>query len=1227
MKIKKLAAFVLSVVMLVSGFSVAFAETSANAMVLEAEEVTANLDDETVEVEISATANPGYVNGLVDIGWDETALVLKDIEFTTVAPDNGCQRDEDTEEILVTTPGEYTIAFGKDTWTKDRTTTGTFFTLIFEPAENAIAGKYDITIEAGVDKYSILNAAEVEVPFEGINGSVTFEGEPAAQSFTITTENCVAYDVTDGIASLVTEALAGTHLEFDYDGSELDPDTQKIEWTVDPDVEWEYPDDDDPSVILLDMPASPLSVKAAVVDKHTINIRQIKIDVSKKEYVIPANTNEYTAFRDFMYTALENEQIFYASDAFTYFSGDIDFFDLNGDNIPDIYVKGLYYFQPTSMAEDIEYELPPIKVGRVPITLTTGAVIKSGLNEEDYENIPLDGDAGDILVFDQVEFVLGQNNNKYTVDLSKAPFSTKNVPNIWEMDDFAFVDEKTRDYVKLEDFMRNAAKYDIITYEIDSKNEDLIYFDLDKDGNNDISFEYTENAPANDNEPSTYDMVINKLKSTNIKGSYKVSLNPLFEKVFEEDNIQVMWYDGGSSLIYEFYEYSYEIGPIYTFNDVTFVFSSGPDDDISGTCGDNLTWILDTEGTLTISGTGDMWNFKGETWYYSPSFSDTERAPWYQYRSFVIDIVIEDGVTGIGDFAFDNCSKFNGLTIPDSITRIGSHAFKGCEGLVSIEIPNSVVNIGDWTFWGCSNLESAVIPDNMTSIVPSMFDSCISLKSLDIPESVTSIGASAFAYCSSLEDIVIPSAVTSIGWHAFLGCESLTSIAIPDSVTKLIGNTSPEGYDTGEGGIFGFCSGLTSIIIPVSVTTVEDCVFMECYNITDVYYIGSEDQWNDIFIDYGNDALFNAELHYNSDENLKTYPLVVNTNNFGTASANYSFAEAGTRITITANPYSGYELDKITYIPEGSSEREITSTKSFIMPAKAVTVYVTFKEIEPEIYTIIVETEDGGVAYTSVEEAYAGDFIEVTAIPDEGFEINEVVLYAGMEEWSIEPDEDGRYIFEMPDTDVRVNVKFKEILQPCITVPNTMTYAGEQFELPITISNNPGIISMEFTVEYDDTLLELSEIKEGIYGGYFDGALNGVITWIADDVSVNETTNGVIATLVFNVDEEAGAGQTDITVTQINITYDEDNVFNVDEANVYFGIIPGEVMIKSYIPGDMNGDGQVTNKDVTRIMRYIKYRDVEIVEAALDVNGDGKINNKDVTRLMRYVKYGDVEIY
>ena len=122
----------------------------------------------------------------------------------------------------------------------------------------------------------------------------------------------------------------------------------------------------------------------------------------------------------------------------------------------------------------------------------------------------------------------------------------------------------------------------------------------------------------------------------------------------------------------------------------------------SGTCGaegnngDNLTWILDDEGVLTISGTGAMasWNWKG--------------SPWYANKDKIESVVIEDGVTSIGANAFDGCSGLTSITIPSSVTSIGEHAFYGCSGLTSITIPNSVTSIGTSAFSGCSGLTRVI---------------------------------------------------------------------------------------------------------------------------------------------------------------------------------------------------------------------------------------------------------------------------------------------------------------------------------------------------------------------------------------------------------------------------------------------------------------------------------------------------------------------------------------
>ena len=156
---------------------------------------------------------------------------------------------------------------------------------------------------------------------------------------------------------------------------------------------------------------------------------------------------------------------------------------------------------------------------------------------------------------------------------------------------------------------------------------------------------------------------------------------------------------------------------------------------------------------------------------------DSNQSPVYN-NSDVKKIVIEDGVTSIGDYAFRGCSSLTSITLPDSVTSIGDCAFVFCVGLSSITLPDSVTSIGDSAFKNCSSLTSITIPDRVTSIESRAFTGCSSLTSITIPDSVTSIGYATFAGCSSLTSITIPDSVTSIGESAFSNCSSLQTISL-----------------------------------------------------------------------------------------------------------------------------------------------------------------------------------------------------------------------------------------------------------------------------------------------------------------------------------------------------------------------------------------------------------------------------------------------------------------
>ena len=219
---------------------------------------------------------------------------------------------------------------------------------------------------------------------------------------------------------------------------------------------------------------------------------------------------------------------------------------------------------------------------------------------------------------------------------------------------------------------------------------------------------------------------------------------------------------------------------------------------LTGSCGSNATWTLDTEtGLLKIEGTGAMTN------YSSGSY-----VPWSKQRMYLTKVEIANGITSLGNYAFYNCM-----------------------GLTSVTIGNSVTSIGDWAFYQCSGLTSVIIPDSVTSIGKSAFGRCLDLTTVTIGKSVTNIEDSAFRNSSHLRDIWIN--INSIeAWcintinkyfgdrgqrHIIMDGKELTTITIPNTVTSI------ESY------AFLLCFDLTSVTIPNSVTSIGDYAFGGCY--------------------------------------------------------------------------------------------------------------------------------------------------------------------------------------------------------------------------------------------------------------------------------------------------------------------------------------------------------------------------------------------------------------
>ncbi|MBQ7296161.1 MAG: leucine-rich repeat protein [Clostridia bacterium] len=238
----------------------------------------------------------------------------------------------------------------------------------------------------------------------------------------------------------------------------------------------------------------------------------------------------------------------------------------------------------------------------------------------------------------------------------------------------------------------------------------------------------------------------------------------------------------------------------------------------------------------------------------------------------------------MGCTLLENCDFFNKLT------RLEYWAFRECENITSVTIPFTYSNIDEYSFYNCKALEKVVIEGNVTTIDEAVFYKCESLKEVVIPSTVTAIGEFAFADCTSLEEIDLPDGLTSISPSLFSGCVKLKSIGedIPSAVTSigeyafydcvLEGEyTIPDSVTLIPKSAFYQCEGINKITIPVSVTAIDEFAFTRAANLTDVYYIGTEAQWEGVTVGTNNSAFLGATFHFMGDH-THSYSSEVTTN-------------------------------------------------------------------------------------------------------------------------------------------------------------------------------------------------------------------------------------------------------------------------------------------------------------------------------------------------------------
>ncbi len=411
----------------------------------------------------------------------------------------------------------------------------------------------------------------------------------------------------------------------------------------------------------------------------------------------------------------------------------------------------------------------------------------------------------------------------------------------------------------------------------------------------------------------------------------------------------------------------------------------------SGTCGTNVSWTLDSDGVLTISGTGAMEDYSsssvpwanireqikkvvikygvtsvGRSAFYDcdltsvtipESVTSIGNSAFYDC-DYLKSVVIPDSVTSIGEGVFTNCGRLTTVTIGESVTSIGRSAFYGCDYLKSVVIPDSVTSIGELAFYLCDNLTTVTIGNGVTSIPDKAFYSCKSLASVAIGNSVTGIGEYAFYYCESLTSVAIPDSVTSIGEHAFSYCRSLTTLTIGDSVTKI-------GYRA-----FLFCESLTSVTIPNSVTSIGEYAFYYCESLTSVT-IGD-----------GVTSIGGAAFSYCTSLSSITIPDSVTSISYEVFSKCYDLTAVVIPDSVTSIGRDAfYECSALTDVYYGGTQAEKgrISIYDYNTPLENAMWHYTTK------FDVLISSTTGGVVSANKKIAAEGKTVLLTAKPNAGY--------------------------------------------------------------------------------------------------------------------------------------------------------------------------------------------------------------------------------------------------
>ena len=600
----------------------------------------------------------------------------------------------------------------------------------------------------------------------------------------------------------------------------------------------------------------------------------------------------------------------------------------------------------------------------------------------------------------------------------------------------------------------------------------------------------------------------------------------------------------------------------------------------TGSCGNNVTYTIYSDMTMVISGVGAMFD------------RDWDDHIIADYCDQIKQVIIGEGVTSIGGYAFCSYASLSSITIPSSVTSIGVHAFSSCTSLSSITIPSSVTRIGSYAFVSCTSLTSVSIPYSVNTIGYGVFSGCTNLSGISvsdsntkydsrdncnaiiesstntliagcqntvIPSSVTSIGYSAFSGCTSLSSITIPSSVTSIGSSAFYSCTSLSSIEIPSSVTS-IGDWA-----------FESCSSLTSVSIPYGVNSIGYGVFCGCSNLSGISVSGSN-------------------TNYDSRDNCNAI-IETSTNKLIAGCKNTMIPSSVTSIGDGAF----YNCTSQTSITVPGSVTRIGSS-AFYSCTSLISVWMEASapiSISDSVFSLV----DKYACTLYVPSGSKTAYENATNWND----------FQNIVEYVVDP---GTNISELD------NAIYVDPVQGCI---------GGTMDIPVKMKNSYPVRGFQFKLEMPEGTT-INEWKLCINRLPSGATLSDMIA----TQRIDGNTIYVVCTL--NYGDATFAGN-DGEITTVNVTFGDNmevgsypiyltccDVADAAANDEDLSDIRATLVLEDFLQGDANGDGKVRIGDATAILNYIVGNvPSNFKEKAADTNGDGKIRIGDATAILNII--------